>query len=65
MVLHFGEEDLVAGVEVFGAQAWATRLIPSVVPRVKMISSGLRALMKRAARERAASKAAVARLLNS
>ena len=46
-------------------QACATRLMPSVVPRVKMISSGVRALTNWAARARAASKAAVARLLSS
>ena len=49
----------------FEPQACATRLMPSVVPRVKMISSALRALMNLAARARAASNAAVARLLNS
>ncbi len=46
-------------------QDWATRLMPSVAPRVKTISSALRAWIKAAARARAASKAAVARLLNS
>ena len=49
----------------FVPQRCATRLMPSVVPRVKIISSALRALMNFAARVRAASNAAVARLLNS
>ncbi len=39
--------------------------MPSVVPRVKTISSALVALMNFAARDRAASKALVERLLNS
>ena len=46
-------------------QALATRLMPSVVPRVKMISSVLRALRNFRVRSLAASKAFVERLLNS
>ena len=41
----------------FAPQVLATRLMPSVVPRVKMISSALAALMNFAARARAASNA--------
>ena len=55
VVLHLREQDHVAGFEIFRAPGLATRLMPSVVPRVKMISSALRALMNLAARVRAAS----------
>ena len=69
--LESGEETLVGGQAVLegvmmrSPHACAIKLMPSVVPRVKIISSALRALIKLAARARAASKAAVARLLNS
>ena len=36
----------------FAPQVWASRLMPSVVPRVKIISHGWRAWMKLAARSR-------------
>ena len=60
-----GYDFLDADRDLVERLACATRLMPSVVPRVKMISSALRALMNLAARARAASNAAVARLLNS
>ena len=55
VVLHFGEQNHITGFEVFRAPGTATRLMPSVVPRVKTISSALLALMNFAARARAAS----------
>ena len=41
VMLHLGDEDLVAGLRSVRPIAWATRFMPSVVPRVKMISSRL------------------------
>jgi len=65
VVLHFGEQNLVTAPDVPGAPGLSDEVEASVVPRVKMISSALRAFRYLAARARAASKAAVARLLNS
>ena len=36
MVLGLGEQDLVAFAQVLRPQAWATRFMDSVVPRVKI-----------------------------
>ncbi len=47
------------------AQAWATRLMASVVPRVQMISSLWRAARNARTRSRAVSKASVARWLSA
>ena len=66
VVLHLGEQNHVAGVEKFPPQAWATRLMPSVVPRVKIISSALaRADECRGPRCARLLEGSVARLLNS
>jgi len=58
VVLHLGEQDFVAALDELGAPRRGDEVDASVVPRVKMISSALRALRNFAARTRAASNAA-------
>ena len=53
VVLHLGEEDLVARLRNFRPQPWATRLIDSVVPRVKTIVRGSAAPKNEATSSRA------------
>ena len=60
MVLHVAEQHGVAGGEVRAPPLWATRFMASVALRVKMISRGEAAPMKRCTFARASSMACVA-----
>jgi len=59
VMLERREQDPVAGGRLALPQLCATRLMPSVAPRTKTISSGAAAPMKRATRRREASNATV------
>ena len=64
VMLHRRDQDLVAGPKRASAEGvCATRLIDSVVPRVKTICRAEGALRNRATRSRTASYATVARSL--